>query len=611
MKGAIVESVPEKGEFISTIFIVAKPNGKFRPVINLKYLNEFVHYDHFKQETFKVVLDLLQKDDFLAKIDMRDAYFSVPIDSRYQKYLKFSWNGILYKFVCLPFGLKSSPYLFTKILKPVYANFRQQNTRCSYYIDDSLNMSKHKDKCESHTVLIADSLQSLGFTVNTEKSVMVPTQRIVFFGFVIDTIQFKIFLTQDKVQKLVTSASRLIEKGVIKVRDLASFIGLVINAFYAVFEAPMHYRNLERDKIRALGPQMNFDNELCLSMDGKDDLQWWIRNVSSVNGKMIRQRPAQIHCRTDASFAGWGAVDLDDDKSVNGRWHSSELCNSINFLELMAIWYALQSLYDAKHDVNIEIQSDNISAIKYINDMGGMTSKSMDSLAKSIWEWCIQRNIFVVAMYIPGVLNTADYLSRNFSDSTEWMLKKDIFIRICKQFFVPDIDLFASRLNRQVDDFVSWFPEPGSMHTDAFTLCWQGYMPYIFPPFNLVGRVINKIVEDRLEKAIIVIPFWKSQSWFPVVLDCISSFPVRLPRHKDLLCLPHDGSRHPLSRSMRIIAVEVSGMRYRAEAFRQQLRESSSVRGKTGLDGNTNMRGTNGWFGIDSGLAIPFKRLKL
>ena len=65
-KGAIVPCKSESGEFISTIFIVPKPNGKYRPVINLKYLNEFIQYDHFKQETFSTVLDLLQKGDYMT-----------------------------------------------------------------------------------------------------------------------------------------------------------------------------------------------------------------------------------------------------------------------------------------------------------------------------------------------------------------------------------------------------------------------------------------------------------------------------------------------------------------------------------------------------------------
>ena len=63
-KGVIESSDFEKDQFISNIFIVPKPNGKDRPVIYLPYLNYFVHYEHFKQETFKVVLNLIQEDDF-------------------------------------------------------------------------------------------------------------------------------------------------------------------------------------------------------------------------------------------------------------------------------------------------------------------------------------------------------------------------------------------------------------------------------------------------------------------------------------------------------------------------------------------------------------------
>ena len=174
-KGAIVESVSEPDEFISTIFIVPKPNGKFRPVINLRYLNEFVHYDYFKQETFKVVLDLLQKNDFLTSVDLQDAYFSIPVHEQDQKYLKFTWNGSLYKFICVCFGLKSAPFLFTKVLKAVFAWFRQQNFRCSYYIDDSLNMNKNKAVCQKNTMTMVNTLQSLGFTINYKKSSLVPS----------------------------------------------------------------------------------------------------------------------------------------------------------------------------------------------------------------------------------------------------------------------------------------------------------------------------------------------------------------------------------------------------------------------------------------------------
>lgn len=66
-KGAIVQSSVEENQFISNIFVVKKPDNKFRPIINLKKLNQFVHYEHFGQGHFKVVLDSIQEKDFFVQ----------------------------------------------------------------------------------------------------------------------------------------------------------------------------------------------------------------------------------------------------------------------------------------------------------------------------------------------------------------------------------------------------------------------------------------------------------------------------------------------------------------------------------------------------------------
>lgn len=154
---------------------------------------------------------------------------------------------------------------------------------------------------------------------------------------------------------------------------------------------------------------------------------------------------------------------------------------------------------------------------------------------RKIWEWCLKRNIFVSASFIPGLSNlNADFNSRNFSDSTEWMLKIEIFQRLCLQTFFPDIDLFASRLNYQVAMFVSWFPEPGAWRYDAFSFSWKELSPYIFAPFSLIDRVLNKIIEDEVSQALLVVPHWVSQTWFPVLLSLCIDFPIRIPRHRDL-----------------------------------------------------------------------------
>ena len=123
-KGIIIPSEHETCEFISTMFVRPKADGSFRLILNLKRLNEHIVYHHFKMESLKSVIQLMEKGCFMASVDLRDEYYSVPMSVHAQKYLKFTWGGKLYKFTCLPNGLCSAPRLFTKLLKPVYSTLR-------------------------------------------------------------------------------------------------------------------------------------------------------------------------------------------------------------------------------------------------------------------------------------------------------------------------------------------------------------------------------------------------------------------------------------------------------------------------------------------------------
>ena len=111
--------------FLSTIFLVPKKDGGQRPVINLKCLNKFVYREHFKMEGIHILRDLLRAGDWMTKVDLKDAYFMVPIYEDDRAFLKFSFKERMYQFRCLPFGLACAPWVFTKVLKPLTAQFRQ------------------------------------------------------------------------------------------------------------------------------------------------------------------------------------------------------------------------------------------------------------------------------------------------------------------------------------------------------------------------------------------------------------------------------------------------------------------------------------------------------
>ena len=126
-KGAISVSQHEEGEFISNIFVVEKKeSGKFRVILNVKGLNEFVEKHHIKMDTLLSALALIEQGDWMTSIDFTDAYYSIPIDKEFRKFLKFEFEGVLYHYNVLPFGLSSAPRLFTKVLKVPLSVLREK-----------------------------------------------------------------------------------------------------------------------------------------------------------------------------------------------------------------------------------------------------------------------------------------------------------------------------------------------------------------------------------------------------------------------------------------------------------------------------------------------------
>ena len=153
-KGIIVESSHEDGEFISNIFLRPKKDGSYWMILNLKDLNTFVTFHHFKMDSIHTCSQIMRPHCYMASIDLRDAYFSVPIDKEHQKYLKFFWRGTLYQFTCLAQGLSSAPRLFMKLMKPVLSYLRELGHISSGYLDDSFLLGYSFEECQTNTGLL-------------------------------------------------------------------------------------------------------------------------------------------------------------------------------------------------------------------------------------------------------------------------------------------------------------------------------------------------------------------------------------------------------------------------------------------------------------------------
>ena len=104
------------------------------------------------------------------------------------------------------------------------------------------------------------------------------------------------------------------------------------------------------------------------------------------------------------------------------------------------------------------------------------------------------KNNWISAVHLPGEYNIcADKESSSVHDNMEWKLNPGLFTRLGGRWGFLDInmDLFASRLNHQVDKYCSWKPDPGALAVNAMSECWSNWNFYTFPLFNMVGRVLQ------------------------------------------------------------------------------------------------------------------------
>lgn len=251
-KGVIEQTDRVEGDFISTIFVRPKKDGTHRMILNLKLPNEFVSYYHFKMDTIQTALKLMRPGCFMASVDLKDAYYSVPVAEEHRKYLKFEWKGGYFQYICLPNGLAGASRLFTKLLKPVYSHIRSLGHICMGHIDDSFLVGYDYTACDNNVKVTVDTFLKLGFVIHPVKSVIMPTQEIEFLGFLLNSVSMTIRLRLAKAQRVRLACQSLLLRNDMTVREVAHVIELIISSLPAVQYGELHYRELEKNKINAL-----------------------------------------------------------------------------------------------------------------------------------------------------------------------------------------------------------------------------------------------------------------------------------------------------------------------------------------------------------------------
>ena len=109
------------------------------------------------------------------------------------------------------------------------------------------------------------------------------------------------------------------------------------------------------------------------------------------------------------------------------------------------------------------------------------------------------------AEHIPGQKNVeADAELCRALDQSDWMLNQEIFQALEMKWGPFNVDLFAARHNKQLKRFFSFRPNPEAETVDALAQPWTNFRPYVFPPFILIGRCLQKIRQERVQEIVII-----------------------------------------------------------------------------------------------------------
>ena len=144
---AITCTVPEPNHFIRHVILHPKKDGGHWLILNLTSFNKQIHKIKFKMETLDHILALITPGCFMTKIDLADAFLTIPVAPKFQKFLKFPWQGQLYQYACLLFGFTSSHQLFTKVLKPLIAHLHEHGHTVMFYLNAGWQSSATYDCC--------------------------------------------------------------------------------------------------------------------------------------------------------------------------------------------------------------------------------------------------------------------------------------------------------------------------------------------------------------------------------------------------------------------------------------------------------------------------------
>eukprot|EP00111_Clytia_hemisphaerica_P012840 TCONS_00037755-protein len=415
-------AVDSKPSIVSALGAVPKPDSDDIRLIHDcsmppgKGVNSYISVEKQSFQSLNDATKLIGKGYFIAKVDLRRAYRSVPVHPANFKALGLKWklpgddHFTYFVDTRLPFGGSSAPGIFHRLTQSVRRMMARRGfSDVVVYLDDFLVVGRTYEESEAAYMTLRSLLLELGFTISPSKLVT-PCQKLVFLGVEIDTIKLTLSLSVKKLSDLKDLLQSFRSRVKATKRQLQQLAGRLNWACKVVFGGRTFLRRI-LDLMNTLPRQ---SAKCRLGEEFWKDIDWWLQFLEVFNGFSHFHDPRPVvDLHTDACSTGVGA-------EFQGDWFYSNLLvdypafsgSHINYKEALCVVLALKRWAPLLRNKVVHIHCDNTAAVAMLNKGTTKDPDMMSHLREAFWLSAIF-NFSIRVFHVPGKLNVlADHISR-------------------------------------------------------------------------------------------------------------------------------------------------------------------------------------------------------
>lgn len=436
---------------IQPLHVIIKPGRKPRLVIDLsRNLNDLLEYEYFSYSSVQDATELSTSGCWYSKLDLSNCFLSFPLHPSAMPHFIFRFEGRMYQFVRMPFGLSSAPRICTELLSVVAYGLSQEGLRLFVrYLDDFLFIHATFEASHAGLSVAQRVLSEYGLVVNPDKTEG-PVQRIAFLGILIDSVARTLSCTPERITELRSLLGQAVADNTVKLTFLDTLIGKlqfvcqVLPGARPFTRRMMTLRDERRACVERRYSSRSHPRQHHFALRGaavrtdrglRADVRFWQAHLLIWNGTQ-RWRSAQsapFVFATDASLSGFGfylestqltavssshwPTSLQVGSAFSGIYSPSDAAlhaqsSQMTWCEMFAIYAALFTYRAVLRDCCVLFLADNETDVHILNRQA-TRSLRLAGLLREIFTIAVDNNIAIYARHRPGVDNVlADYLSR-------------------------------------------------------------------------------------------------------------------------------------------------------------------------------------------------------